>query len=226
MLNWNGNDHSMKMRETSRAIDKKLLVNNNLLKHLCHAHIKFFKGEEVYENGFLMGNISKVNLEKSKLSPKFIDIPCYINASNGGKIDEIDSLIRYMISDKVGLIQAGAWYKIDNLIDSMSARYPQLIDTNTPDCDVIEPLRSFKKSYRKAEFYDVVRANPDLVLFFQIALIDFIDDIYPMQRDVNGDYQKQLMCECAYFNNQNNQSNDNDDYNDIEDEQDIDDVDV
>lgn len=182
------------------------------LKHLCHAHIKFFKGEEVYENGFLMGNISKVNLEKSKLSPKFIDIPCYIDAASGGKIDEIDSLIRYLISDKVGLIQAGAWYKIDGLIDSMAARYPQLIDNNSPDCDVIEPLRSFKKSYRKAEFYDVVRANPDLVLFFQIALIDFIDNIYPMQRNVNGDYQKQLMSECAYFN----QGNTDDVTNDID----------
>lgn len=31
MLTWNGIDHSMKMKEISRAIDKKLLVNNNVL---------------------------------------------------------------------------------------------------------------------------------------------------------------------------------------------------
>lgn len=30
MLNWNRIDYSMKMRETSRAIDKKLQVNNYL----------------------------------------------------------------------------------------------------------------------------------------------------------------------------------------------------
>lgn len=30
MLNWNGIDHSMKMRETPRAQDKKLAVNNKL----------------------------------------------------------------------------------------------------------------------------------------------------------------------------------------------------
>ena len=32
MLNWVGNDQPMKMRETSRAIDKKLWVNNYLGK--------------------------------------------------------------------------------------------------------------------------------------------------------------------------------------------------
>lgn len=37
MLSWNGIDHSMEMREISRAIDKKLLVNNKLLgkSYLC-----------------------------------------------------------------------------------------------------------------------------------------------------------------------------------------------
>ena len=31
MLNWDGNNHPMKMREISRAKDKKLWVNNDLL---------------------------------------------------------------------------------------------------------------------------------------------------------------------------------------------------
>lgn len=39
MLGWNGIDRSMKMRETSRATDKKLSVNNNpksyLIKNLA-----------------------------------------------------------------------------------------------------------------------------------------------------------------------------------------------
>ena len=40
MLNWNGNDHSMKMRETSRAIDKKLWVNNYLEDGTINAQTK------------------------------------------------------------------------------------------------------------------------------------------------------------------------------------------
>ena len=92
------------------------------LKHLCHAHIKFDKGQEIYENNFLVGNLSSVNLEKSKLSPKLIKIPCYIDATNGGRIDEIESFIRYLSDDKINLIQAGAWYKFESVIDSMASK--------------------------------------------------------------------------------------------------------
>jgi len=173
------------------------------LKHLCHAHIKFNKGQEIYENGFLIGNLSTVNLEKSKLSPKFINIPCYIDATAGGRIDEVESFVRYLTDSTVGLIQTGAWYNMNSLIDSMSARYPQLIDKNSSDMDVVAPLKEYKKNFRKADLFNAIKGDKDLLNFLQIALIDFIDNIYPMQRDVNDGYQKKLMSECLYFNYNN-----------------------
>lgn len=189
MLDWIGIDQSMKMREISRVQDKKLADNNKSLKHLCQAHIVFGSNKDVYENGFIVGTESMVRLEKSKLSPKFIDIPCYIDITDGGKIDITDSFVKYLI--RIDLVKTGAYYNIKDTIDNAIQRYPIL---NKPE--VLE----YKKSYRKAEFYNTVKNDKDLLNLLQIYLIDYIDDIYPSQRSVNGNYQEELKKECRFFN--------------------------
>lgn len=162
------------------------------LKHLCHSHITFGKNDDDYKNGFLMGTVSAVKLEKSKLSPKFIDIPCYIDATRGGRIDEVDSFVRYLINGNVNIIKTGSWYNIKDTADLMISRYPVL--ENNPD--VVELT---KKNFRKDDLYNEVHVNKDLFSFLMIRLIDFIDDIYPAQRDINNEYQMKLFDDCSYF---------------------------
>jgi len=60
-------------------------------------------------------------------------------------------------------------------------------------------LLALKKNYRKADLYDEIHNNTDLLNFLQVALIDFIDNKYPAQRDINNEYQKTLISECKYF---------------------------
>lgn len=162
------------------------------LKHACHSHIQFGSNTDVYEKGFLIGTESKVKLEKSKLSPKFVDIPCYIDVTRGGRIDEIDSFVRYLTNPNVNIVQIGSWYNIKETVKIMTERYPVL--------ETKSEIQEFaNKNIRKNDFYKLCHDNKDLLNFLQIRLIDFIDDMYPMQRDINDEYQKKLISECKYF---------------------------
>lgn len=183
----------MKMREISGVTDKEPLVNNKLLKHGAHMHITFGQNKDFFDGDFIMGTESMVKLGKSKLSPKFINIPCVISATEGGKIDEVDSFVRYLCT--TGIVKTGSWYQLSPTIDLMCERYPELKDNHE--------LMGYRKNMRKGDFYKECHDNQDLTKFLEIRLIDFIDDIYPMQRDVNGEFQNKLKSECKYFNRSN-----------------------
>lgn len=160
------------------------------LKHAAHSHITFGASKDIYENGFLVGTQSMIKLEKSKLSPKIVEIPCYIDAREGGKIDEIDSFLRYITASNIGIVKTGAWYNFKDTISEMINRYPELDTTK---------LNSLKINYRKDDFYSLVHEEPDLLKLLMIALIDFINNIYPAQSAINSDYKYQLVSECSYF---------------------------
>lgn len=165
----------------------------NALKHLSHTHIVFNNPKDEYDGNFILGTSSKMELHKSKLSPKMINIPCYIDVTKGGLIDEVESFTRYLTDPKVALIVADKWYTFSDYLKSdMLLKYPVLAKN--------EELKTILgKSYRKEPMYDLISNNEDLFYLLQIALIDFIDRVYTAQRAVNADYQKELMSECKYF---------------------------
>jgi len=162
------------------------------LQHLVHSHIVFSKPSDVYKDGFLVGTESTVKLEKSKLSPKFVDIPCYIDVTQGGKIDEVDSFVKYISGSNVGLISTGAWFSMKPALQTATSLY-------SDEADFTEATAIMDKNYRKADLYDLIGENIDILNLLQILLIDFIDGIYPAQREINGEYQEKLKTECKYF---------------------------
>lgn len=165
------------------------------LKHLCHLRIFFSQPKDDYDkdNGFLVGTISEVKLDKSRFSPKISGIPCYIDVTKGGLIDEVESFVMYLIKEGIRLINVGSWYSFGKFIlEDMMLKYPQL-SQNAEFCDIIN------KKYRKDDMSALIKDNENLYIFLQIALIDFIDSIYPMQREKNGNYQKLLISKCSYL---------------------------
>lgn len=160
------------------------------LAHACHAHLVFGKPNDIYDKGFLVGTESMLKLQKSKLSPKFVDIPCYIDVTAGGKIDEAESFFRYISSTNINIIKAGSWYTIGDTIDKAIERYPDL------NKDAILP---YKKSYRKNDICTLIKNDKNFLNFLQVYFTDFIDDIYPGQRDINSAYQKELKSKCEFF---------------------------
>lgn len=165
------------------------------LKHLCHAHISFGVPKDVYEGNFLVGTQSTVKLEKSKLSPKMVEIPCYIDVTQGGRIDEVDSFVNYLTNPNINIINmTKGWYSMGDFIKvNMIEKYPELSKSS-----LLSSIMT--KKYRKSDLYNMIHEDVDLLNLLQVALIDFIDNIYTAQRKVNGHYQEELINKCSYFN--------------------------
>lgn len=164
------------------------------LQHNVHFHIVFGKNKDSYDGDFITGTESEVILEKSKLSPKLIGIPCFISAYEGGKIDEVDSFVKYLAKASVNIVKMGSWYNINDTISKMCERYHSLSES--------QELLAYQKQFRKNDFYAQVKDDKDLCNFLQIALIDFINGKYPMQSDINSEYKLKIMNECSYFANE------------------------
>lgn len=148
--------------------------------------------KDVYDGSFIVGSECDVTIKKSKISPKFIHIPCYIDVRKGGKIDEAVSFMNYLATKDVDIISTGSYYSIKKTIDLMVEQYPVLKDDKN--------LMKYYKSIRKGELADSIRNDNDLKNFLQIRLIDFINEIYPLQREINNGYREELIKECSYFN--------------------------
>lgn len=163
------------------------------LKHICHTHITFGENKDTWANGFIDGTTSMVKLSKSKLSPKFIEIPCYMDAKRSGRIDEVRSFIDYIIKDNVGFIKAKAWWNMGDTINEIILQYPQLDSRK-------DELSKYTRNYRKDDMISLIREDKDLINLLQIHLIDFINNIYPGQKSITDPYKNKLINDCKYFN--------------------------
>lgn len=160
-------------------------------KHNMQFSLVWGTPKDCYENGFIVGTECDVMMKKSKISPKFIEIPCFINSRNGGKIDEAASFMKYLQKGNVGLIKTGSWYNMNDTMDKLIEKYSDIIDK--------EAVEKYKGNIRRLDLENKIRDDKQLQLLLQIALIDFIDDIYPLQRNINGEYQKKLINDCEFF---------------------------
>ena len=182
------------MKPTQYGPAKTESGGGNTLKHLCHTHIVFGSPKDDYNGIFLMGTESRVKLVKSKLSPRMEEIPCYIDVTKGGKIDEVVSFVKYISDKSVGMIEVGSWYQFGGYLkNDMFVTYPQL-----QECDELNDI--FSKNYRKADMYELISTNEDLYNLLQIALIDFLCGIYPAQKIITESYKTDLVSKCKYLN--------------------------
>lgn len=147
--------------------------------------------KDCYEDGFIIGTECDVAMKKSKISPKFIEIPCFINARNGGEIDEAASFMKYLQKSNVGLIKTGSWYNMNETMDNLIEKYKGRIDE--------ERVQAYKGNIRRLDLERKIREDEELQYLLQIALIDFIDDKFPPQREINNDYQLELMNKSSIF---------------------------
>lgn len=100
----------MQMREISRVLDKKLIVNNNLgraLKFYSSMRIEVRRIESIKEGGEVVGNRVRAKFVKNKVAPPFTEAEFEISFGNG--IDRLSELIDMGVD--FGLIsKSGAWY--------------------------------------------------------------------------------------------------------------------
>lgn len=114
MLTWIGNDQSMQMRETSRAVDKKLLVNNNVgraLKFYSSVRLDVRRSETVKESGEAVSNKVKIKVVKNKVAPPFKEAVVTIKFGKGLDLD--NEIIDVSLANGE-LVKSGSWFSLKN----------------------------------------------------------------------------------------------------------------
>ena len=142
---------------------------------------------------YIVGSYSNLKMTKSKLGPKFSNIPCYVDVRNGGTIDEVKSLFMYLQNNDY--IKTGAWQKFDDIIDFVEERFDSKVNK--------EQLDNLRGNSRANDLLNTMREDVDLVDLMQVFLIEKICDIYPAHSLVTNDFRQELINRCNYFTDKN-----------------------
>lgn len=143
---------------------------------------------------FVVGTYSYLKITKSKLGPKFSNIPCYVDVRKGGVIDEVRSFYFY-IKDSGWINQGGGWMKLDSSLDYLIEKFGDKLN--------IEQLNSLRGNKREKDLIELIREDCDLLDLLQILLIEKICDVYPAHSLTTNDYRQKLIDRCNYFIDKN-----------------------
>lgn len=154
------------------------------------------KNDQIIEGTtrFTVGTYSYLKITKSKLGPKFDNIPCYVDVRQGGLIDKVRSFYMYL-RDAGYIQQGGGWLKLDQSIDYMTDTFKDKLD--------VDALTRLKGNKREKDLIDLIRGNEDLLNFLQVLLIEKISDIYPAHSLTTNAYRQKLIDNCNYFIDKN-----------------------
>lgn len=142
---------------------------------------------------YIVGSQSNLKITKSKLGPKFTNIPCYVDVRNGGTIDEVKSLFLYLQNND--FIKVAAWQNLDDIINYMEDKFVDKVNK--------EELDKLRGNKRGNDILQMFREDCDLLDFAQIFLIEKICDIYPAHSLVTNEFRQTLINRCNYFTDKN-----------------------
>ncbi|AMM44894.1 hypothetical protein SP15_095 [Bacillus phage SP-15] len=153
------------------------------LKHDIHLQLQFQASKSSYDSdGREIKQSSKIDIGKSKISPKFKDISMTIDNTTGGTIDRLRSFMNYIrdytkiLEDNRGWIQLNPEFFQEG---SHYLEYEPIIDKSS-------------KKWRWDELVDAVKADPNWTRFLQMLMVDEIAKHYKYYHDISRDYRKNL----------------------------------
>lgn len=159
------------------------------LKHDIHLQLQFLASKSSYDDaGREIKQSSKIDIGKSKISPKFKDISMTIDNTTGGTIDRIRSFMNYIrdatniLDDNRGWIQLNSDYFAEG---SHYLEYEPIIDKSS-------------KKWRWDELVDAVKADPNWIRFLQMLMVDEIAKHYKYYHDISRSYRKDLYLHLQY----------------------------
>lgn len=172
---------------TDRYGNRKLDAGGGVaLKHDVHLSVKLELSSDYTEGSFLITRTSKMAIDKSKISPEIWDIPVVLDIREGGKIDEVLSLIEYFLWNG-WITQTSGWYTFDNIAE---------MNKDNPFYPI---LASYSKKRRYNDMVQLVRDTPELYLTLKYTFIKHLASIYKLQAKVMYEYQDKITSELLNY---------------------------
>lgn len=172
---------------TDRYGNRKLDAGGGVaLKHDVHLSVKLELSSDYTEGSFLITRTSKMAIDKSKISPEIWDIPVVLDIREGGKIDEVLSLIEYFLWNG-WITQTSGWYTFDNIAE---------MNKDNPFYPI---LSSYSKKRRYNDMVQLVRDTPELYLALRYTFIKHLASIYKLQAKVMYEYQDKITAELMNY---------------------------
>lgn len=172
---------------TDRYGNRKLDAGGGVaLKHDVHLSVKIELSSDYTEGSFLITRTSKMAIDKSKISPEIWDIPVVLDIREGGKIDEVLSLIEYFLWNG-WITQTSGWYTFDTVAD---------MNKDNPFYPI---LANYSKKRRYNDMVQLVRDTPELYLALRYTFIKHLASIYKLQAKVMYEYQDKITAELMNY---------------------------
>lgn len=172
---------------TDRYGNRKLDAGGGVaLKHDVHLSVKLELSSDYTEGSFLITRTSKMAIDKSKISPEIWDIPVVLDIREGGKIDEVLSLIEYFLWNG-WITQTSGWYTFDTVAD---------MNKDNPFYPI---LANYSKKRRYNDMVQLVRDTPELYLAIRYTFIKHLASIYKLQAKVMYEYQDKITAELMNY---------------------------
>lgn len=172
---------------TDRYGNRKLDAGGGVaLKHDVHLSVKLELSSDYTEGSFLITRTSKMAIDKSKISPEIWDIPVVLDIREGGKIDEVLSLIEYFLWNG-WITQTSGWYTFDTVAD---------MNKDNPFYPI---LANYSKKRRYNDMVQLVRDTPELYLALRYTFIKHLASIYKLQAKVMYEYQDKITAELLNY---------------------------
>lgn len=172
---------------TDRYGNRKLDAGGGVaLKHDVHLSVKIELSSDYTEGSFLITRTSKMAIDKSKISPEIWDIPVVLDIREGGKIDEVLSLIEYFLWNG-WITQTSGWYTFDTVAD---------MNKDNPFYPI---LANYSKKRRYNDMVQLVRDTPELYLALRYTFIKHLASIYKLQAKVMYEYQDKITSELMNY---------------------------
>ena len=159
----------------------KLLSGGGVaLQHDNHLSLKIMPKSEEADGSFVVGKISLMSIDKSKVSPEIKNIPLRIDVTKGGVIDPVGSFFEFCI-DCVGFFNnGGGWY-------SLTDRFRECLQ------DYGDLLNPYVKKYRYGDLRKRFCSDEQFYNLARLAVANYLSSMYSLQSEIMKDYRESIL---------------------------------
>ena len=180
--------------EITRFGSKLTSGGGKALKHNAHVRLRydFVSSDDDATGTYSLGTHSMIQVEKSKISPRFSNLPVFIDNTKGGVVDSLRSMVDFSINQGyISKSAKGGWFWLEGLLE----RNPQY-------ADALSKLDPYKK-YHFADLLNLFREHEFFLPLLELTFCQEISNIFAYQAEVCRPYMDELKMTIGQYISEN-----------------------